>query len=130
MEMNKKTVTIIAAVSVIALILAGIAIGITVITAPEHITGIPLDPTPTPTPTPTVTPTELHLTSNNTDPFYKGDTLTMTATLTPAQTGILINLYNNGLYITNSTTDASGHAVFNRQPQLGPYDYTITAELP
>jgi hypothetical protein len=130
MKMSKET-KIILAVAVAAILISVVAIGIavTIITAPEHVIGIPQDPEPTPTPTPTPGSVALHLTSNNTDPFYKGDYLTMIATLTPSQADVTVNLYNNGDWITNATTDASGVATITRQP-FKAFDYTVTAELP
>lgn len=122
MKLNKER-KIALAVIAIALVVIGIVAAVTVITAPEHVIGTPEDrPAPPPTPV-------LHLTSNNTTPFYKNDTLTMTATLTPAQAGIPVTLWNKGVFVTTELTDSSGVVVFNRKP-LNPFDYTVSAELP
>lgn len=124
-------------VAVAALSLLSLAVAAVVLTAPEHVTGTPQAtpsptpiPTPTPTPTPTpIIPTELHLTSNITEPFYKGDTLRMTAQLNQPVAGIVVTLYNNGAALTTATTDSTGKVVFDRNP-TNPFDYTATALIP
>jgi hypothetical protein len=129
-KLKSKKTLIIAVLAFLAL--AGVVVAAVVVTAPEHITGTPTDkPTPTPTasPTPSPSPTpviELHLSSNVTVPFYKGDTLHLTAQLSTTQTGVLITLYNNGGAITTALTDSTGKAVFDRQP-TNAFDYTVTA---
>jgi len=125
MKMDKKTKIVIAATAVVILAIAGLALAVTIITAPEHITGNP-GPTPAPTPIPPIA--ELHLTSNNTVPFYMGDTLHLEAKLTPAQAGITVKLYNNGVQMTTAVTDSNGVASFDRKPS-GPFDFTAEAEL-
>ena len=102
----------------------------TTLTAPEHAAGTPTS-TPAPTATPTVTPvaTEIHLSSNNTTPFYKGWTLHIEGQLNTPTAGITVTLYNNGAVITTALTDSTGKAVFDRQP-TNAYDYTLTASIP
>lgn len=130
MKIQKTYLLIVAIIAVVAV--ASAAIAATYISAPEHVTGTPQatpTPTPTQTPTPTPTPIELHVTSNNTAPFYIGDTLHITATLSPAQAGITVTLYNNGASVATATTNTAGQAVFDRKPSLA-YDYTAVASLP
>lgn len=127
MKIDKKQKTLLAATIIALLVITGVTIAVTIITAPEHITGNPI-PKPEPTETPDTTVT-LSLTSNNTSPFYINDTLSMTATLTPAFSGINVTLYNNGVIVTSALTNSNGVAVFNRNPTK-PYDYTVSAELP
>lgn len=135
----KKPSTIII-IGILILAVVGIVTAATILYNPvdENPQGTPVDkptPTPTATPTPTepppVVPTEVHLSSNNTTPFYKGDTLTMTAQLNQPVAGITITLYNNGNLAANPTaiTDALGKATFNRNPTL-PYNYSVTANIP
>ena len=131
---SNKTFLIVAVVIGIALL--GVAAAATMLTAPEHVTGTPIasptptpTPSPSPTPAPTVAPIEFHLTSNNTTPFYKGDTLRITAQLTQAISGANVTLSNNGAPLAWLLTDASGKAVFDRSP-LNPFDYTATASIP
>jgi hypothetical protein len=130
---NKQTK--LAAIIIIALLgTIGFVYAATVLTSPEHVTGTPLDqpiptPTPTPTPTPSTQPTAIQLSSNNTDPFYKGDTLRMTAQLNQPVAGITVTLFNNGNSVASAITDATGKAVFDRQPTL-PFDYNVTATIP
>ena len=91
----------------------------------ENVSGTPTTrPTATPTPTPTVTPTSIHLTSNNTAPFYLNDTLTMIATVSPAASGVLVTLYNKGNVVTTEVTNSSGIVVFNRSPTVF-YNYSV-----
>lgn len=141
--MNPKLKTALLIVLVLVATVAGISVAATVLTSPENISGTPLNPTPTPapstspTPTPsqTVTPTELHLTSNYTEPFYKGDTLRLTAQLNQPAEGITVELYNNGEPLLSAgvpvtaQTDASGQAVFDRKPQ-NPFNYYVVATIP
>lgn len=127
MKITKQQKIFIAAI-ILSAVLIGVVVAAQTIIAPEHITGNPIDkPEPTPTTEP-VTFT-LHLTSNNTSPFYKGDSLEMTATLTPALSNINVTLYNNGVVITTTQTDSEGKAVFVRLPTK-PFDYTASAEIP
>lgn len=122
--------------AIIAIALVGSVAAVLIVTAPEHVTGTPEDK-PTPTPTATVEPTappptyEVHLSSNNTTPFYKGDTLRMTVEVKPPVAGATITLYNNGALAANPTqlTDASGRVTYDRNPTQ-PYDYTVTANIP
>jgi hypothetical protein len=140
--MNPKTKTILIAVLVLVLTIAGIATAAIVLRNPEaeDPADTPLTPTPTPAPTPTVTPivqpTEIHLSSNLTvGSFYKGDTLTMTAQLNQPVAGINVTLWNNGLIVkvgntpVSALTDFEGKVVFNRAP-LNPFHYHVKATLP
>ena len=128
---TRKEKALLATLAILIIALAAVVVySQTLITAPEHITG---DPQPTPTPTATESPTppiaELHLTGNNTDPFYKGDVCHMEATLTPAEAGVTVTLYNNGNEITTALTNSSGVATFDRVCN-NPFDFTAVAELP
>ena len=131
MKLNSKQLGLIA-IAVLAVAAISGAAAVTYLTAPEYISGTPIDkPTPTPTASPTAAPVayEMHLTSNVTDPFYKGDTLRLTATITPAVTGASVTLYNNDNLVTTALTDATGKAVFDRAP-VNPFEYSITALVP
>jgi hypothetical protein len=125
MEMTKNNKLYLAVAIAAMLAIVGVVGAASIIAAPEHITGTPLDPEPTPTPT-TYT---LSFSGNNTVPFYKGDTLRMTAQVSPATPGVIVTLYNNGNVVTTATTNSLGAAVFDRNP-INPFDYTVTAEIP
>ena len=125
---NNKIVLAVAALLLCVLIAAGAA---TVLSNPsdENVTGTPTDkPTPTITPV-SFSPTEIHLSSNITAPFYKGDTLQMNATLNVPVAGITVTLLNKGSVVTTAETDASGKVVFERAP-LNAFDYSVTATIP
>lgn len=94
----------------------------------------PLNPTATPTITPSPTPViaELHMASNLTvGSFYKGDTLRITASYTPATAGVTITLRNIGIngdvIVTTALTNAEGKVVFDRNP-VNPFHYYVTVE--
>jgi hypothetical protein len=139
---KSKLLTILAVVcllAAVAVVSAAISLNLT---APENAANTPIDPTPkptaAPTPTPTaspsptpVVPTELHLSSNNTTPFYKGNTLQINGTLNQPMAGVTIFLKNNGAYLANvnATTNSNGVAVFNRTPMYA-FNYTITTIPP
>lgn len=134
MNTPKHLALIVAVIALACSLVVGVY-ALTIIPAPEHIINTPetsptpaptTSPTPSPSPIPTIT---LHLTSNNTTPFYKGYTLRMVAALTPIQAGITVTLYNNGASVTTAQTNSTGQAVFDRAP-TNPFDYTVTATLP
>jgi hypothetical protein len=117
---------------VIAVLAVASLVGASVIlTSPEHIVGTPQNstsPTATPEPTP-IKPTAINLSSNISGPFYKGDTLRLTAQLNQPTAGITVFLHNLGTVIANTTTDETGKAVFDRTP-VNAFDYHVTASIP
>lgn len=125
---NNKIYIAVAALALCALVGVG---AVTVLSNPadENQTGTPTD-RPAATPTPVVTvPTEIHFSSNLTNPFYKGDTLRMTATLNTATSGITVSLLNKGTLVITGETDANGQVIFDRAP-VNPFDYSVTATIP
>jgi hypothetical protein len=121
-KMISKQTKLIAIIMAALLGTVAVVYAATILTSPEQVTGIPLDPLP-------VQPTAIHLSSNNTAPFYKGDTLHMVATLNLPVAGITVTLYNNGTSVLAAITDTEGKAVFDRQPTL-PFNYYVTATIP
>jgi len=110
------------------LIVAGVAYAAFWVSS-NHITGTP-EPTPTPSPTPTPTPTPspdvvgATLSANDSGTVYVGDTLALTATLNVTQQDVPVRLFNNGNFLVEQYTDASGTTVFYRTVTL-PYDYHV-----
>jgi hypothetical protein len=127
-------------IAVVALFAVASLVGAAVtLISPEHIVGTPQNtPSPTPVPSPTATPeptpvkpTAIHLSSNISGVFYKGDTLELIAQLDQPVQGITVFLWNNGAQLAgvNATTDATGKAVFDRTP-VNAFDYHVTATIP
>lgn len=83
---------------------------------------------PTPSPSPNI-PTAIHLQSNNTAPFYIGDSLHLVAVLDKPVAGINVTLYNSEVPKASALTDDEGKVVWDRAPTLH-YDYSVTFEQP
>lgn len=139
--MNKKSLTVIAAIALVACIGVGLVYAAATIMyndAPPVVDDIINSPTPaptaTPTPSPSPSPSPTVITGNQTisfleaKPHYAGQDLTVIVTLDPAH-ATSVTLYINGNPYRTVTSTAFGVATFAiTGAEIGAGTYTFTAK--